>query len=291
MKQGFNQLEKYDAYVERADLDAAFEKAQEVLSDPINPEDFIDIYGEGVASDQKYVEKFEKIYKEELERGSEFDKSAYKLGKIFEAIVFQHAELSNWFGQHATTVETSRYDDIKNGVDTIVEFDEDGNTNHLALAIDVTSSASTKDKFERIQSEIDHGHLAEIKYFVSDAMNIRGHKSNVPRVVVGANHETVYNVVNAWMEGDNKALADHPIQIKILSEISIQLASFRKYCETIKKHDLAEIYRKGQEIVDRIIAEKNFSRADMAGLDLDDVYRGIVMYAQSIAEANGATKE
>jgi hypothetical protein len=285
MENKFETPPNYDAHLEKADIDAAFKKAEKVLSDPINPEDFRDIYGDkNVDSDIQYVEKAEEFFRKKFDQDSDVEQQMHKLGKIFEAIIFQHAELSNWFGENATTIETSRFDDIKNGVDTLVEFEEGNSSSHLALAIDVTSSSSTRKKFERIESEINEGHLAEIKYFVSEHMGtLRGHKANVPRVVIGADRKTVCNVINTWIEGDNKALAEHPIQIKILSEIKIQLSAFQEYCQNTGKDELADIYQKGLAIIEGIIAQKNITEENMQDLDLDDVYRGIKAYATNIA--------
>lgn len=278
-----NQPENHDHHIEDADLHAAYEMAEKVLAEPIDLEAFRDIYGENVDKDVEYVEKMEKMFAKQAAAAGDSAERFIKLARIFEAIVFQHAELSNWFGEYATTIAASRYDDIKNGIDTIVEFDEEQNAYHLALAIDVTTSSGSRDKFDRIQHEIDEGHLAEIKYFVSENMGIRGHKANVPRVVIGADRKTIYNVINAWIEKDNRALAAHPIQIKILSEIQIQLASFKQYCENTGKSDLAGIYEKGLTIVEKIIAEKNIAEADMVDLDFDEVYRAIKAQAENVA--------
>ena len=51
-------------------------------------------------------------------------------------------KVNNWLGPEATAIKSSRYDDIKNGVDNIVEFhkEEDFSSSHLALAIDETFS-------------------------------------------------------------------------------------------------------------------------------------------------------
>lgn len=283
MKNNFEQPENQDIHLENADINAAYETAKKVLAEPVNPEDFRDIYGKNVDNDMQYVEKMEKMFAEKNRDASEEVERFNKIAKIFEAIIFQHAELSNWFGESATTIAASRYDDIKNGIDTIVEFNEDQAAYHLALAIDVTSGSASRDKFDRIQRDIDEGHLAEIKYFVSENMGIRGHKANVPRVVIGADRKTIYNVINAWIEKDNDALAEHPIQIKILSEIQIQLASFKQYCENTGKPELAGIYEKGLAIVEKILAQKNADEAQMTDLDFDQVYRDIKAQAENIA--------
>ncbi|MEY2664422.1 MAG: hypothetical protein RIT04_230 [Candidatus Parcubacteria bacterium] len=284
----FGEQPIYNEHLDRVDIDGALKKAEKILSDPIDPEDFRDIYGENVDRDIAYVadmeEKFE-LNKHESPQ-SERNEERAKIAKIFEAIVFQHAELSNWFGESAQTVQASRFDDIANGVDTIVEFEDGNSAHHLALAVDVTTSRTILEKFDRIRTEIDAGKLTEIKYFVSEKLDLRGHKANVPRVVIGADRQTIYNVVNAWLAEDKKALAEHPIQIKILMEIDAQLKAFKTYCETIGAHDLATVYEKGIRIIGEIMEQKSPTPEQLSELDIDEVYSAIKNNSEMIARTN-----
>ncbi len=83
-----------------------------------------------------------------------------------------------------------------------------------------------KKKFNCIKKEIEEGKLARIKYFVSEHMNIRGELKKVPRLVIGADRETVKELGELWINRDNKALEKHPIQFTLLKEILLQ-------CETL----------------------------------------------------------
>lgn len=120
-----------------------------------------------------------------------------KLATVFEAIVHEHAELSEWFGPDAETIKPSRYDDIKNGIDTVAELKETGNSvARIAMGIDVTFSHDAELKFERIKKEIESGKLAEVKYFYSESSDIKEKLSNLPRVVIGADEKTIREVAN-----------------------------------------------------------------------------------------------
>jgi len=68
-----------------------------------------------------------------------------KIADIFEAVVLEHGELSDWLGGSAKTMKTSRYDDYMNGVDLLVEFAgaEGEESEHLGLAADVTFTTDT----------------------------------------------------------------------------------------------------------------------------------------------------
>ena len=102
-----NQPENHDHHIEDADLHAAYEMAEKVLAEPIDLEAFRDIYGENVDKDVEYVEKMEKMFAKQAAAAGDSAERFIKLARIFEAIVFQHAELSNWFGEYATTIAAS----------------------------------------------------------------------------------------------------------------------------------------------------------------------------------------
>ncbi|MEK7120983.1 MAG: hypothetical protein AAB840_02730, partial [Patescibacteria group bacterium] len=116
-------------------IDKAYNKAKEVLSSAIDLNDFGDIYKD-VNADLRYVESMEKLFEETMAKDPEELRNIYKLGTILEAIVVEEGELANWFGENTTTIVPSRFDDIRNGIDCIVEFDEGENSaSHLALGI------------------------------------------------------------------------------------------------------------------------------------------------------------
>lgn len=237
-------------------INDAFRKAKEVLGEEIiKPNQFEYLYGkEVINTDEKYV----------LEKEAEFSKNrdpdkehVEELATVFEGIIHEQAELNEWLGPEVTTIKTSRYDDIKNGVDSVAEFREGPiATSHLAFAIDITFSGDTTKKFNRIREEIDRGELARVKYFVSEHTGFMGELGKIPRVVVGADIRTLKELSELWLERDNKALAAHPIQFQILEEVLIQLEAFEKYATRNKKHELALKFDNSRKIIEKILEEK-----------------------------------
>ncbi len=258
------------------DINEAAEKAKNILVDPINMDDFSDLYKD-VEADKQYVAEMEAKFAEDESRDSEIEAMVRKTAKVLEAIIFEQIELSNWLGDTAMTIQASRYDDIKHGVDTIVEFDEgDGrNASHLALAIDVTTSHELNKKFKRIFEEIERGALTEIKYFVSESLDIRGHKSNVPRVVVGADRKTIFDLAEKWLEKDNKALSEHVIQVILIEEIYEQLVAFKNAAERAGQHGIVSVYEKTIGIVEGIRDGKEFSEDMLFKAGEDKVLQAI----------------
>jgi hypothetical protein len=66
---------------------------------------------------------------------------------------------------------TSKFDDIVNGVDGVIEFldnEEESSQEHIALSFDVVFSSDEQrviHKLNRTKKEIENGKLTEVKYF------------------------------------------------------------------------------------------------------------------------------
>ncbi len=240
---------------EHAFIEEAHNRAIENFEDEgeIDPTTFKN-YGRGMVSeDLKYVARMEKIFEAQQ---TPFEAEAKKLATIFEAIIHEQIELNNWLGDKVTTRKASRYDDIKNGVDTIAELEHDaGGTSHLALALDITYSNPMK-KLDAIRTQIDKGTLTEVKYFESSDGGVKGTLSRVPRVVIGADRPAVLELAHLWMEKKGKGLADHPMQMQILDEIAIQLTKFAEYARSQSKIDIAEIFERQLRLVNNIYEQK-----------------------------------
>lgn len=265
-------------FIERGiGLKKAFEQAMEILSiDAIVMEEFEELYGaENIKRDKQYVERMESRFQREdtpEQRGQE------RIATIFQAILHEQIESNNWLGPTAHTIKTTRFDDVKNGVDEVVEFQEEkGKASHLALAIDVTFGAEPAKKLRRIKEEIEAGELARVKYFSSDFLGRKEELAKVPRVVVGAEPETIKELTDLWLKKNNKELAGHPIQFLILEEIRLQLETFENYARQTGHGELAGRYRQALDIIKEISAVKKGKKSDNA-LEDDKVFQGLVKY-------------
>jgi hypothetical protein len=269
-------------YIESLTLDQAERKAQAFLrAEAINMDDrkFRDFYHDQVVNEDKaYVEKMERTFENEATPDT---KNRLKLATIFEAIIHENAELSDWFGPDAHTFKSSRYDDIKNGVDSIVELREpkENSTSHLALGIDATISVDLDKKFERIRKEIEHGELSHVKYFFSEYTDLQEKPLEIPRVVIGADAKTIKGLAEMWLEGKKRDLGTHPIQFQILEEIMEQLDAFQEYATRMQKPHIAEAYERTKKLITMISGAKRSTMADSS--DRDDVFYAIVDHARS----------
>jgi hypothetical protein len=229
----------------------------------IKPEKFIKVEGFGqevVDEDLVYVKEMEAKFEAELGRMKPEDRKraeqTNKLALILEAIIHDHAELSEWLGSDVITIKTSKLDDYKNGVDTVAEFTGNkGDVEYLGLAIDVTFSSDVENKFKRIKQEIKDGTLAEVKYFKYKDKKTGEDKyllKNVPRIIIGADINTIKELQELWLDKKMRELSKHPIQFQILEEIMIQLDVYEEYAEKHKKKEIVKVYRKINMIISKI---------------------------------------
>jgi len=244
----------------------AFEKAIEILAqDQIQLDDFNDLYGDDkIAQDKAYVKKRKADFEAVLQPA---DREHLKLATIFEAILHQHGEQSNWFGEAAITIKASEFDDIAHGVDEIVEFEEEKSRSYLALAIDATYSQFTDRKLNKIKDEIDRGELTRIKYAVLEGGDTRAELNRVPRVIVGVSPQTILQLSELWLSGKNSELAIHPVQLQILESILMQAKIFGEYADSIGKPEIAKKYLQIIAILEPIFQKKQTDLNDTGKRD------------------------
>lgn len=273
----------------------------------INLDEFSGLYApEVIADDKAFVAKMTKRFEE----GDGPEAREHRMrGELFEAIVNSQIAESDLMGSRADVIVPSRYDDFKNGVDGIVEFElEEGGNAHLALAIDVTESEKKMlEKFGRIRESIEKGVLSEVKYFKSP--HFRGELTAVPRVVVGAGRDVVRDIsslllrfrrLRTTVAASRKeaspsaadqhaakdlpevrnAIASHPLQGVVLTEIKTQLESFKRYAAEIGRRNLADRYSQVLVLIDAVLAEKD----DMARVS-DETAQDLIY--QMIMEKSG----
>ncbi len=231
-------------YLDSFDIDSFYERSQQEISKEVfSLDEFKDHYGEtAIQKDKEYVESMENEFKRD---DNPEKQESLKLATIFEATINKHLGKSEWLGPNVFTIKTSRYDDIKNGIDSVAEFRESENSaSYLGLAIDVTISSDIGKKFERIKEEIREGELPKVKYFRSEHMNIKGELSKIPRVIIGAAPNTIKELAELSFLGEHKKLKNHPIQLQVLEETIAQLTAFKEYAELLGKTELALIYEK-----------------------------------------------
>ncbi len=251
-------------------LEEALEKAERHSRfDRIDMDSFVKQYGsERVQSHKAYVERHEEIFEHDATPET---REALRLGTILEEVVVDQIEQNEWAGKGVTTRRASRYDDIKNKVDVILEIEQPDSTAHLTLAIDTTYGQTIERKFEEIRDKIKKGTLATVEYFESSDGVHKGALHKVPQVVLGAEGKTVTELARLWLHGKNKELREHSVQFQFLEQIRVQLEAFRDYAATLQKDDLVKIYERQLRILISIMDGKKEALKKMyaSGVDFE----------------------
>ncbi len=237
----------------------ATEKIKSLSQYKINPEDFSDLYNPAnIKSDQELADRLRRKFDIESERDENL-KEAKKLAEILEYIVYDQGESSNWFGEYAYMIKTSDYDDFKNGVDVVAEFDLGDSVSRTGLVIDATFGHSPRKKIEKIKSEISQGINGYVKYFESGDGNYRGELRGVPKIFVGSDPENTKKLINLWISenhDDKKSLADHPIQVNFLKQVILQCEYFAEFAKEMGQDGIADSYSRLGRVIQKIWIEK-----------------------------------
>ncbi|MBI4779662.1 hypothetical protein HY797_04420 [Candidatus Falkowbacteria bacterium] len=272
-------------------LEMAYKKATELLDDErIDPEKFRGLYSDKIIKKhQDYVDQRREKFKA-TNTPEEMEMQRYST--VFEAIVHDQIDMNGWLGEHAAARKASCYDDLKNGVDEIIEFEqtEASATAHLALGVDVTFGKGVFSKMNDIKTRIDAGDIGVIKYLLTDTY--RGEMKNVPRAVIGVDMKNLNEIIKLWADNKKKSLAQHKVKFIILSQIMMQLNDFAQYAGRTGKGAIANSFNRVLKIVENVWDEESKGYSDKNGdfdFEEDRVYNAIRSYCDDLNKQQPAS--
>jgi hypothetical protein len=266
------------------------EQVRQILNElAFDPEDFADLYEEGVSRDIRYVQDMHERFKtsEGYEANNGLTEGDIKrLSERVEYEVIRGINVGQWFegmGAH----KTSEYDDIKNGVDIVLENISNNRYSHLGLGIDVTFSQNIEKKFQRIKDEIDaydgkNNRLARVKYFSSDNTGIRGELNGLARAVVAVDLPMLKDMTQLK---DADSISNHISKHVTILEIKEQLETFIQYAEQHNPDATKPLQRSYTficELVEDLGSEQKLEQSEYAkNRKADDaIARGLEIFSQ-----------
>ena len=202
--------------------------AEETVKDATpTPDSFVDQYSlDEINTDTQWAEN---IYSQGREKDTEETSTQRQYAIVMEAILLQHGELSDWFGKDAYTVKTTKFDDIRNGLDLVLSLppqDNDIQQKRQNIGIDVTfSQRNLAKKLDRAYTEVCEGQLAEVKYYACEDTHEKG-TIRVPRITLAITREHVTELAGLWLNKKNTDIANHAVKGIFLKEIEAQLQFF-----------------------------------------------------------------
>ncbi len=212
----------------------------------IRMEDFIEDYGEEeIEWDKKSARKLKERYEQKQLKLPEEERENHRIAKMLEKVIEEVAELNEWFGGEAVVIKTCDYDDYKNGVDLVLEFN--GEKKRSFLAVDVCMAFDYErvaGKVERNLNKVkDEDAPLEVKYYCSEIEGSDGKvykgkiKKAVP-VVIGIdrnNAEELFNDCAELLQTKNKEAKTRvhtsKAQVIFLEQIKNQLELYKESLE------------------------------------------------------------
>ncbi|MCH7604400.1 hypothetical protein IID24_00145 [Patescibacteria group bacterium] len=264
----------------------------------LDMDDFEDVFPpKEIQEDKREVERLKAKFQEELEglpdEEQERVKQGKKRGEALEIIIGDQAELSDWFGEQAMVTRTTEFDDIRNGVDAVIEFNLEGGAERLALAIDTSTRVvgETMKKKMRRNIEIVTGQRSPlvVKYFRSQVSDFEGTLRGIIPVVIGIERKNADRLSELYaqttrlektkgqaarqlLKEKKEEMGTHPAQMVFLEEVSLQLYLYEDLLEregSGSEYNIAEIH-KMQNLIQRIIDSREKKGISSEGLEDDE---------------------
>ncbi len=261
-----------------------------------NPEDFDDIYDpEEIREDIDYLKDKEEWFKDEEKRMGREERKKKKenerRGRAFEVVLYDQIYDGEWMGENAISVLASRYDDVVNGTDMIVEFNMENEPERLVFAIDASTASDMgriKNKVERnVKKVLNKRRTPVVKYFEAEIPDenlqyYKGGLESVVPVVVGADKGNANELFKDFAEykdieekitekkkkGEKippefrerkkelqEKLRTHKLQDVFLQEIVEQLRMYNDILED-KDKEMADRCKKLLQVIEEVMKEK-----------------------------------
>jgi hypothetical protein len=192
------------------------------------------------------LEKLAQIQKEFKEESLEDTK---KIATIVERALSYCVKNLNWYGSQIRIESTSRFDDVKRGIDGVLEIkSEDDRTSHMGLGVDVTYSGlqshAYKTKVFKLLQSIQDGYGNSIKYFKDSSGHLK-REFSVPKVILHFSIDDVTELVYLVKHSEDTEVCEQfkksPKKIAVLNQILVQCELFELFAEK-SRNPIAQNY-------------------------------------------------
>lgn len=267
----FLELEK-DVFKNEKDLDALFDQALSLgkeHSGEMEPEAYYYEFAEAglikggaeeVKKDLESLGERKNQFKQKNESASGGKATSLEKNKkiatiVERAVAYGVTELG-WYGDNVSIEPTSQFDDVKRGVDEVLEIrKESDESSFMGLGIDVTYRGLLGEKYKEklftLLQSIEDGHKTKIKYFKNHAGD-KMREFSVPKIILFFNVEDVKEmarmVKHAGDAGTQEEFKNSPQKIAVMNQIMIQCELLANFAEESRNG----IFKKYTEIVSSI---------------------------------------
>lgn len=195
-----------------------------------------------IMRDLESYKKTLEIFKEKENSLTKEEKAQFEKNKKIATIVEKGIALSvtklGWFGENISITPTSKFDDVKRGVDDVMEVKTGSNQDYLALAIDVTYNGLYSEKYKqkifRLLNSISENKKTKIKYHKNSSGEMM-EEFSIPKIVLHFDFEDVKDLIALVKNKDNPAFIQKfkssPKRLKAMNQIIILCDEFSHFAE------------------------------------------------------------
>jgi hypothetical protein len=209
-------------------------------------------YADTEKDKQAVIDKYKEINSKTLFKDGEVE--ALVQAEILEAMIFDLIKNHNWFGNNASAILPSAYDDLFLGNDMILEHRSGDFTSYSGVGIDITiGENSFVKKIEDTKRRISKGQLGKVKYFKSRDANYSGELNNIPHFVIGVDRDNMFALTRAWVEGRTDAMKRSEARKNIILMMIAECDEFSRNAS----QQIKDVYSREKRILEKVLKDIN----------------------------------
>ncbi len=236
------------------------EKIRELRIDPLSFKGFDGFDEAKIEKDVAVINRVEQKYQLKAEAYDHTEEKVHSEARIVETMMTMIIRDFDWLGPDTDIIFTSLYDDVANGIDSVMQFPGEGSENNLGMEVDFASSeAEMMAKILKIGQSLEKGIISSVEYFDSPSTGkIKGVK--MPKIAFGATGKEMGNlaevVADAYLSPVKKELAqaelrNHAMKKRFVTLAAKQLKEFGMIAEKAGHGEISKLHRNVLDILKR----------------------------------------
>ncbi|HYD93041.1 MAG TPA: hypothetical protein VEB18_01115 [Candidatus Paceibacterota bacterium] len=208
----------------------------------VNPEKFKSVPPEEAKRDADYAKRMDQRF------AMQNNNEESTIAGVFEVGLWWLTRTKKLLGEQTSAVLPSRFDDIVNGVDLILEIlKENEPVSQVGVGIDATFGYDKVHvKLADLGDKVAHGEGAKVKYYLSSDGEERA-LTGVPRVIIGLSVDHARELAQLWRRaesGEQLAITPdkHPLRVLILQQLVTQTGALAALARSQGNEVLADAY-------------------------------------------------
>lgn len=189
--------------------------------------------------DNRDKKKIESIMKSKGEYEAKKELKKMFTAKMFEAILVPLIDEYNLFGEKTRAYKTCDYDDIKHGIDIVLEYKTEDKDNpsiqassYVGVGVDLSigNEETIEEKIAKTRERLEKDIPYKVDYFEDGDGNM-GNLKNLVRFIISGSSNTSFLLSEAYRDneehGKNRDIEDYRFMTQALEEVLLQVKYYK----------------------------------------------------------------